>query len=139
MSDAVRARGLALLYLDSGGGLVVGVVVLAFASFFASLYGMPLGTVVTMGVANLAYASYSGTLAYRARKGTMPSRRAIWALVVANVAWGFVCAFLLLEHARTATLIGLGVVFFEGLYVAGLGLVERRDLLPAARDALTSA
>ena len=48
-----------ILWLDCIGGLVVGTVVLIFASLLSDWEGLPKTTVRFMGIANLAYGSYS--------------------------------------------------------------------------------
>lgn len=94
---------------------------------------MPLSLVTLIGCANLAYGSYSGTLAVRAWYQRAPSRRAVDLLIAANLAWTVVCAALVLATFRSASVFGLGHVILEGLFVAWLAFAERRLVRPFAR------
>ena len=55
----------ALLWIDSGAALTVGVLVLSFAPWLSRLYGLPNPAVIGMGVTNVAYGIYSFSLARR--------------------------------------------------------------------------
>lgn len=111
-----------LLWIDGLGGLTVGILVLAAERWLAEWYGLPRAVVLFMGAANLAYGSYSTSLARRAER-PIPL---ITLLSCANIGWLFVCASLAIRHAGTATLLGHIVLIGEGLYVGGLGLLEWR-------------
>ena len=132
MSDARPAPAPCrrLLWIDCTAGAAVGVAVLALAGWLSALYGLPRPLVVLMGVANLAYASFSFSLAVRRRR----PRVLLLALVGANVAWGLLCVRWAVLHAATATPLGMATLLGEGLFVAGLGLLEWR-----CRDALLDA
>ena len=125
-----RAR--TVLGIDGGAGLVVGVFVLALHGWLAGLYGFPRSWVLALGAANVAYGSYSGTLALRAARGRAPSRLAVDVLVAANLGWAVVCAALVAVAWRWASPLGLAVVAFEGVFVAALAVVERRIVRPEA-------
>ena len=126
-----RARR--VLWVDGGAGLVVGVVVLALHRWLAGLYGFHPDLVLAIGAANVVYGSYSTTLAVRASSGRVPSRRAVDLLVAANLAWAVVCVALIGVTWRWASWVGLGVVAFEGVFVAVLATIERRVVRPEAR------
>lgn len=111
-----------LLWIDSLGGLLVGVVVLGLAPWLADLYGLPLRLVRLLGAANLLYGSYSLALATRRRR---PLRRIVL-LAVANMGWGVVCVALFARHLGDATPLGLAVLALEAVYVGGLGATEWR-------------
>ena len=132
-APAMSRRARRILWVDGGAGLIVGVVVLALHGWLAGLYGLPSEWVLAIGVANVVYGSSSGTLATRAARGRGPSRRAIDLLVAANLAWGVVCAALVVVARDRATGIGLGVLAFEGVFVAALAVIERRLVRPEAR------
>lgn len=121
------------LLIDGAAGSAVGVFTLTFREWLAELYAMPLSLVTLIGFANLAYGSYSGTLAVRAWYQKTPSRRAIDLLIAANLAWTVVCAVLVAATYRSASVFGLGHVVLEGLFVAWLALAERRLVRPFAR------
>lgn len=126
-----RAR--TILGVDGGAGLLVGVVVLALHRWLAGLYGFHPDLVLAIGAANVLYGSFSTTLAVRASSGRPPSRRTVDVLVAANLAWAVVCVALIGATWRWATWIGLGVVAFEGVFVAALAVIERRVVRPEAR------
>lgn len=122
-----------LLRIDSGAGFVVGVVVLTLRDWLSPLYGVPTAMIVLMGLANLAYATYSGTLAVSAWLQRGPSRAAIEALATANLFWAGICCGLLVSSWNSAHHLGLLLVGLEALFVGALGLVEHR-LLATSRN-----
>jgi hypothetical protein len=129
----MNQRQRALLWFDGGAGATVGILVVAFKEWLATLQGFPTNLVLFMGVANLAYASYSTTLAVRASSGRTPSRGSITWLVAANGAWALICAVILASTWLFATPFGHALVTFEGLFVGLLAVVEYRVFLrPAA-------
>lgn len=54
-----------LLWIDGGAGFVVGVVVLLLQPRLVAWYGLPARTLVFVGLANLLYSCYSLSLAVR--------------------------------------------------------------------------
>lgn len=119
-----------LLWIDCGGGLVVGVVVLALSGWLAPLEGLPRGVLMFTGVMNLVYGLYSLSLARQARRSVMRVK----ALAIANMAWAPVCILILLLYADTATAWAWVHLVGEGVYVGALGAVEWR-----CRDRLLGA
>jgi len=122
-----------ILWFDGGAACTAGIAMLALRDWLSRLHAFPAALVVFLGVCNLAYASYSGTLATLASRGRTPSRRAIDALVAANLAWTLVCGVIVVATWRTSSVFGLLHVAFEGLFVGALGMVERRLVAPFAR------
>ena len=120
----------ALLWIDCLGGLAVGVLVLVLSSWLATLYALPEPFILAMGVANLAYGTFSLSLARRAIR----PRALLRLLVGANLAWAIVCVGASAVFASQASVYGLALLLFEGAYVGGLGLLEWRVL-----DALVTA
>lgn len=118
-----------LLRFDSGAGALAGLTVVALHRWLATLYGLPDALVLFLGVTNLVYASFSGTLAWRARRWP-PSRRRVVFLAGANVAWGVACVVLALLTWPTATALGSGLLLFEAGFVSALGLAELRWVRP---------
>jgi len=92
-----RARS--LLWLDGGAGCVVGLLVVTLREWLAAIYSFPLDLVLFFGLSNLAYSSYSTTLA-----------------VLAST-W------------RSASVLGLASVALEGIFVGSLAYAEYRFLL----------
>ncbi|MBL8962246.1 MAG: hypothetical protein JNJ98_20455 [Gemmatimonadetes bacterium] len=124
-----------LLRIDSTAGLVVGVLVLLLSPWLSRLFALPLGFLVFTGAANLAYGSFSGSLA---RRSVRP-RRLITVLVVANAAWAVLCLVSALTFARSASGFGLLHLVGEALFVGGLAMLEwrHRELLLVAPAAAT--
>jgi hypothetical protein len=126
----VDSRALSILWFDSLGGLVAGAAVLLVRSWLASLYGLSADLVLVIACANLAYGTYSGTLAALAARGRSIARPAIDLLVLANLAWTLVCIALIAHTLPTATVFGLAHLALEGLWVGALGIVEYRRVRP---------
>ena len=131
--EPLNQRQRALLWIDGGAGAIAGVLVVSFREWLAALQGFPLSLVLFIGVANLAYAAYSTTLAIRASGGRRPSRGSIAWLVTANAGWAVVCGVILASTWAFATPFGRALVTFEGLFVGSLAFVEYRLLLKHSR------
>lgn len=119
-----------LLWIDCTGGLVVGTLVLSLADWLSALYALPLGLVVAMGIANLAYGTFSLSLA---RRRVRPPALLLL-LVAANIAWAIACATTAAFVATQASVFGLAHLLLESVYVGGLGALEwrhRKSLLIA--------
>jgi hypothetical protein len=99
------------------------VTVLALSGWLAGLEGLPRSILVFTGCVNLLYGSFSLSLALRPRRPLGLIR----VLAVANVAWLPVCLGLLAAHAGSATPFAVAHLGGEGLYVAGLGILEWRN------------
>lgn len=120
-----------LLWIDCTGGLTVGAFVLAFANWLSTLYALPLTLVYVMGAANLAYGTFSLSLARRAVR----PRSLLLLLVAANLTWAVLCGVAAAVFAAEASAFGLAQLLLEGVFVGGLGLLEWKhldDLLTAA-------
>lgn len=112
-----------LLWIDSGAALLAGVVVLALSGWLSELYALPRTLLIVMGAANLAYGTYSGALARRARR----PRGLLVLLVAANATWAGLCVLAALALADTASAFGLAHLIGEGLFVGGLAGLEWRE------------
>lgn len=120
-----------LLWVDCGAALLAGLVLLLLSSWLSQLYALPHGFLMGMGVANLAYGTYSLSLARRARR----PRSLLVLLVVANATWAALCGLAAVRLAGTASAFGLAHLVGEGLFVGGLAALEwrrRERLLTAA-------
>jgi hypothetical protein len=113
-----------LLWIDCTGGLLVGVLVLSLSTWLSSLFAFPHELVLGMGVANLAYGTFSFSLARRAVR----PRALLQLLASANMAWGVLCFITAGLLASQASAFGIAQLVFEGAYVAGLGMLEWRHL-----------
>ena len=119
-----------LLWIDCLGALAAGAAMLVFSSWLSGLYGFSRQFVVGLAAVNLAYGSFSLSLAARRRRP--PALIALLAL--ANLAWGLVCFAAAIHLSDAATPFGLAHLVLEGLYVGGLGALEwkwRRQLVSA--------
>jgi hypothetical protein len=76
-----------------------------------------------MGVANLAYGTYSGALARRARR----PYALLVLLVVANATWAVLCGVAAVALAGTASAFGLAHLVGEGVFVGALAALEWRE------------
>jgi hypothetical protein len=112
-----------LLWIDSGAALLAGVVVLALSGWLSELYALPRPLLLVMGAVNLAYGTYSGSLARRARR----PYRLIVLLVAANATWAVLCGLAAVSLADTASMFGLAHLVGEGLFVGGLAALEWRE------------
>jgi hypothetical protein len=125
-SDMKPARDW-ILWIDCLGGLIVGLLVLLIHPFLSRIQGLPKLTIIFIGIANLAYGSYSQFVTTRKRR----TIGLVKMLALANMAWLFVCLGILILWFNVLTMIGIVMVVGEGIYVATLGLTEwkwRTDL-----------
>ena len=113
---------------------MAGLGALALHQWLARLYGFPTALVLFIGAANLAYASYSGSLAVLASRGSRLPRRAIDVLVMGNLAWVAVCGGILIATREYASVFGVALVAFEACFVASLAVAEYRYVRPAAQE-----
>lgn len=111
-----------LLWVDCTAGLAAGVVVLALSPWLGRLYALPRGLLAGIAVANLAYGTFSFSLARRARR----PRALIALLVVANAAWAVLCFIAAVHFSGTASAFGLAHLAGEGVIVGGLAALEWR-------------
>ncbi|MDF1503634.1 hypothetical protein [Roseisolibacter sp. H3M3-2] len=111
-----------ILWFDSGAGLLAGLGMLLLSAPLAGLYALPRPMLVAMGVANLAYGTYSGLLARRARR----PYALVVLLVAANAAWAAFCLLAAARLAGTASAFGLAHLVGEGALVGALAAVEWR-------------
>ncbi|MBM3762335.1 MAG: hypothetical protein FJW36_19055 [Acidobacteria bacterium] len=109
-----------VLWIDCLSGAIVGCYLLLLSGWLSGLYGIPQSLVVRNGMVNLAYACFSFSLAmWKGRPAWM-----VGLLAVANASWMVVCAVAAWQLAGQATVIGLGTIVFEGMYVGWLASVE---------------
>ena len=112
-----------LLWVDCGAALLAGTAVLALSGCLSGLYALPRELLLGMGAVNLAYGTFSGSLARRARR----PRALIVLLVVANAAWAVFCGLAAVSFAETASAFGMAHLIGEGTFVAGLAGLEWRE------------
>lgn len=112
-----------LLWIDCSAGLLNGVLTLAFSGWLSRLYALPVDLLIVMGVANVAYGTFSFSLA---RRGVRP-RALIVLLVVANALWAVLCGLTAIIVASNASRFGVAQLLVEGSLVGGLAALEWRN------------
>ena len=112
-----------LLWIDCTAGLLGGTLTLSLARWLSPLYALPVGLLVVMGVANLAYSAFSFSLARRRFR----PRTLLALLVIANASWAGLCGLTAIVVAADATTFGLAHLILEGLFVVGLAGLEWRN------------
>lgn len=122
-----------LLWIDSIGGLLAGAVTLLMNGWIAPFYGLSYKVLIFLAFANLAYGTYSLSLAVAPHRRTMPR---IGVLAFANMGWGVFCLVAVTLVFVDARLLGKAHLIVEGVYVGMLGLVEwrMREQLVTAMD-----
>ncbi len=111
-----------LIWIDGAAGGTAGVLVLLAREWMSDLYKLPLDHLILMGVANLAYAFYSLSLARRVMRPLVYIR----VLIIANVTWACLCLSWAAMYVETASVFGLAHLVGEGLFVGGLARLEWR-------------
>ena len=111
-----------LLWIDCIAGALAGVLVLMFSKWLGGLHALPRELLLLNGAVNLLYASFSFSLAVRARR----PRPLIKVLVFANLCWAVVCLCLVAIFAGSATVFGIGHLVGEAVFVGGLAGLEWR-------------
>ncbi len=110
------------MWFDSVCGLLVGLLVCVLYPLIAEWGGLPKQFVIAMGIANLAYGSYSFSLAVRRNRPLALIR----ILAAANMLWCLFCMSAAIYFSSSASSLGLAQLLSEGLFVGGLGLFEWR-------------
>ncbi|HEX5657015.1 MAG TPA: hypothetical protein VFX59_07455 [Polyangiales bacterium] len=128
-----RAR--VVLWVDGAAATGAGITVLALRQWLAPLHGIEPAFVTFLGVVNLCYGAYAGSLALRASRASALHRVAIDVLVLANAAWAVVCAGIVVARWTSASRYGLMHVAFEGAFVGTLAFVEYRLVRPLVSPA----
>jgi hypothetical protein len=111
-----------LLWIDCIAGALAGVLVLMWSGWLSNLHALPREMLLLNGGANLLYASFSFSLAVRARR----PRTLINVLVLANLSWALVCLCLAVTFAGSATVFGIAHLVGEAIFVGGLAGLEWR-------------
>lgn len=96
---------------------------LTLSGWLSRLYVLPPGLLLFFGGVNLLYASYSFSLALRARR----PMSLIKLLVYANAAWSAVCLGLAVRFWEQVSLFGAGHLIGEAIFVGGLAALEWRQ------------
>ena len=111
-----------LLWVDCSVGMLVGAVVLSFSGWLSRLYALPVSLLVAMSIANIAYGTFSLSLA---RRKFRPLARILF-LALANASWAAMCGFTAVVVAESASRWGLAHLIVESAFVGGLAGLEWR-------------
>ena len=116
-----------VLWVDCTAAAAAGVTVLCLSEWLSRLHGLPQELLLFLGAVNIAYASYSFSLAARETRPIF----LIKLLVVANASWAIVCLGLALLFHDEATAFGLSHLIGEAFFVGALAMLEwnQRDKL----------
>jgi hypothetical protein len=111
-----------ILWLDCGGGLLVGTLMWALGGWLQPLFRLPPALYTGVTAANLAYGAFALVIALHRRR----SVRHVATLAVANALWGCVCLAAVIAVAGRASVFGLGHLIAEGAFVVWLAGTEWR-------------
>ena len=111
-----------LLWVDCTAGAVAGVAVLTTRGWLSEWHQLPEDFLRLTGWVNLAYGSYSFSLAMLSRR----PKPLLLLLIVANLTWAVFCWRWAVVYSATASPLGLTHLVGEGLFVGGLGCLEWR-------------
>ncbi|MBY0589248.1 hypothetical protein K2X85_18900 [bacterium] len=109
-----------LLYVDGFAGATAGALVVLASRWLSEWYGLPLNFVIFMGIVNLAYATYSLSLA----QASVRPISLILLLVVANLTWMVFCFGFAGFFFETASPFGITHLAGEGVFVGFLAALE---------------
>lgn len=127
-----------LLWIDSGGALFVGALMLALLGWLSELYRLPVEVVAVVATANIVYGCFSLSLALRVRR----SHAMIATLSYANAAWAVCCFVGAVVFWSEASIFGIAHFVMEGAYLAYLARIEwiqRHQLISNAGAIVGSA
>lgn len=96
---------------------------LSLRGWLTGLYALPGELLLLMGLANLAYAGVSFTLAMLSHGDRVPLLRVV---AVANIAWALLCLRWAVVWYGEASVFGVGQLVAEAVFVGGLGILEWR-------------
>ncbi|WP_087024016.1 hypothetical protein [Thaumasiovibrio subtropicus] len=111
-----------ILWVDGIAAMTAGLLVLILSEWLEGLYRLPLAVIYVLVVANLSYAAYSLSLAYR----RSPSLAAIQLLVFGNLLWSVICVVILVYYREMISIWGFLFVTGEALFVCFLAGFEWR-------------
>lgn len=121
-----------LLWVDSLGGLTVGIAMLLLMGWLVRWYQLPQDLLLLVAAMNALYGVFSLSLAVRARR----PKSLIGLLIAANAAWAVACLRWATIYAGEASVLGIAHLSGEALFVGGLAALEwrwREQLLESSR------
>jgi len=113
-------KKLDLLYLDGIAGLLAGLTLLSFKSWFYEIYSLPLYSLQFITVANILYGVCALLLAFKKTRSLL----AIKVLAIANCFWVIVCISFIFKYINSASWVGISLLIFESIFVGYLAYFE---------------
>lgn len=111
-----------LLWFDGFAGLIAGSLMFLASGLLEQWYKLPRELLLFIGLVNVAYASYSLSLAAR----SVRAMKFIVLLVGANLFWSAVCLVMAVAYFDVASPFGLAHLVGEALFVGVLAGLEWR-------------
>ena len=108
------------LLLDAGVSGATGLLMVILAAQLGEFLQLPRSLLLYAGLFLLPYA---GMLAYLSRREILP-RWAVWAVVVANVAWAADCVLLAFSGWVSPTLLGYGFILMQAIVVVAFAELQ---------------
>ena len=109
-----------LLWIDSLGGLTVGIAMLLLLGWLIPWYQLPQDLILLIGTMNVLYGLYSLSLAVRVKR----PKALILLLIVANAVWALACVRWATIYVGEASISGFVHLSAEALIVGGLAVLE---------------
>jgi hypothetical protein len=109
-----------ILWIDCGGGLLVGGLMMIFSEPLIRLFELPGPVFFAVATANLLYGGFAMFVATVGQR----SARLIASLAVANALWGFAALGIAICFLSTASLFGLAHLVIESAVVFWLASKE---------------
>ncbi|KAA1153946.1 hypothetical protein EU510_09160 [Pseudoalteromonas sp. FUC4] len=116
----IAHKKLDILYFDGIAGLLAGLTLFSFQSWFYEIYSLPLHALQFITAANILYGICALLLAFKRTRSLL----AIKVLAIANCFWVIVCIFFIFEYINSASWIGISLLIFESIFVGYLAYFE---------------
>ncbi|TGL59249.1 hypothetical protein [Leptospira sarikeiensis] len=123
------SRGKLILGIDCAA-FIGGITVIVLHKPIAEFYNLPQRLLLFMGIVNLLYGSYSGSLFFGMLFGKSVKKLWINILIFGNLGWSFVCLGMIVSHWNLINIYGISHIGSEGVYVIALGILEFRFVRP---------
>ena len=111
-----------ILWIDGIAALLAGALLLVAADWLEAWYNIDRETLSFIALVNLAYATYSLSIAMLKKRPIV----LIVLLVIANLTWSINCLRLAYLFRDTASVFGLTHLVGEAIFVGGLAFLEWR-------------
>ena len=116
----IAHKKLDILYLDGIAGLLAGLTLFSFQSWFYEIYSLPLYALQFITVANILYGVCALLFAFKRTRSLL----AIKVLAIANCFWVIVCISFIFKYINSASWVGISLLIFESIFVGYLAYFE---------------